>query len=177
MKDQNMRLASVFVLGVLVGVGGFWLREHRTGTIEDLQVSTKENFASTTDLNIATSPIVETEGSVLVTSSPHIQMADQNPGKLVVVAQAVLDAPAWVVIRDSVNGKPGNVLGARLFDKGKNSGLIQLLRATEVGKQYIAVLHAYSGVKKPFDVKSDLPLKNQNGDSVMAAFSVTKATN
>ena len=184
-KNQNVRLVAVFIAGVLVGMALFWQGSHRTPSVNKINVSSNipnienSNAAGTAPDSIAVSSLNENDGSAqTIAQAPSLKVGDQNPGKMVVVAQAVLDQPEWVVIHDSdSNGQPGNVLGARLFAKGRNSGIVQLLQATVAGQKYIAVVHTYSGAKTPFDSKVDLPMKTASGDLIMSTFSVTKATN
>lgn len=176
-KNPNVRLVSVFILGILVGVGGFWLGTHRENPLKATNpLVLLGNQNTTTTPEAATSNLTENDAAGTVSQTPGLKVEDQNPGKTVVVAQASLLKPAWVVVRESIGGKPGNVLGARLFDKGRNSGIVPLLRATVVGQSYYAELYTYSGVKRPFDVKLDTPLKNADGGTVWVKFLVTKAT-
>jgi len=176
MKDQNVRLAAAFVLGILVGVGGYWLNNNRAQT----SVSKLKNIVPLSeelDLSgVASSTSLEEDVSPLSVKSSLIRLDDQNPGKRVVISQVVLQKPAWVAIHEDVDGQPGNVLGARLFDRGTNSGIIELLRDTEVNKKYYAVVHNWSGVKAPFNVKIDLPTKDENDENIMASFMVNIVT-
>ena len=183
MKDQNFRLIAAFVLGIVVGVGGFWLWQNRAVPATDTSDSySSQTTQSTNDLNAlgaasSTASEIEVPGTTLATESEPIRIENQNPGLLVVVAQANLKNPAWIVIHDDVNGKPGSILGARLFDKGKASGIVNLLRATLSGHSYIAALHTYSGMKRAFDAKLDLPVLGADGNPIMTTFSVVNIQN
>jgi len=61
--------------------------------------------------------------------------ASQKAGMSVAVAKATVSKPTWVVVYDSVGGKPGNALGAQLVFKS-GAVNIALLRSTVAGKTY-----------------------------------------
>jgi hypothetical protein len=86
-----------------------------------------------------------------------------------------LASPAWVVIRESNNGTAGNLMGARLFEKGSNSGIVQLLTSMKVGKSYIAEVHTDDG-DALFDLKKDAILKGSDGKAIMATFRATEGS-
>jgi hypothetical protein len=167
MQNQNVRLLIALVLGILIGLGSFWLWGNRSNSMNQLA---PEGLLDTT--TAASSTAVEEGDGGLTGSGPAVKIEDQNPGRLVVVYQVSLTKPGWVVIRDNNNGQVGNILGARLFDSGKNSGLIPLLRATVVDKKYFAVLHNDNG-DNIFDPKKDLPIKDSKGIEIMSPFSVS----
>lgn len=110
-----------------------------------------------------------TGGGMIMVVSP------QAPGKNVVVAKVSMTISGWVAIHEETSGKPARILGARRFDKGVYSDVnVELLRATESGKIYYAMLHADDG-DRAFDVKKDMPIKDSSGSLVMVKFTVTPA--
>lgn len=99
-----------------------------------------------------------------------IAVNDQAPGLTVAVNMVTLGRDGWVTVRDDSGGVPGRILGARRFDAGKGmSGEVELLRPTEEGKVYFAVLHDEDG-DKSFDHTKDLPVKDQQGNMILARF-------
>lgn len=113
-------------------------------------------------------PSVSSEGVTISVSS-------QAPGTTVEVAKISLASSGWVVIHEESNGVPGKILGARRFEKGVHSGNVELLRNTESGKIYFAVIHS-DDQNHTFDYKSDLPLKDASGGLVMTKFKAMLAT-
>ena len=180
-KDQNVRIAASFLVGVLVGVGGYWMYttdDRVTTEVDSQEVAGLEDMIASTTLNVDTTSVAKSNQAEVDMSgaTTTLRVDNQNPGKYVVVAHAALRKPAWVAIHEEVDGKPGNIIGARLFDTGKNSGIVELLRPTVVGKNYYAMLHVYNNVKRPFNYKVDVPMKDERGNMVMVKFAVTKAT-
>ncbi len=107
--------------------------------------------------------------SVASDGENEIFVSDQLRGGLVAVGEVALAQNAWVVIHEDRGGEPGNVLGAARFDAGVHSGQVELLRPTEGGKTYYAMLHTDDG-EEGFDLAKDAPLRTTDGVFVMAAF-------
>ncbi|OGZ45863.1 MAG: hypothetical protein A3C84_03695 [Candidatus Ryanbacteria bacterium RIFCSPHIGHO2_02_FULL_48_12] len=112
----------------------------------------------------------KTMGSVLVGDNA-IAVDEQSAGD-VVVSMVTLAEPAWVVIHEDRNGAPGNILGAGWFPAGDNRNVsMTLLRKTEPGKVYYAMIHADAGADKKFAKESDMPIKDPSGAVLMMKFS------
>jgi hypothetical protein len=174
-NNQNVRIGIAVVVGIIIALAGIWLWNNRT--LSAPSASTTDTTGTIVDNNTAASSTITEEGNAgIVGNGPGIKIDDQNPGRLVTVAQVSLMTPGWVLIRDNNNGTPGNILGARLFDKGKNSGIVELLRPLIIGKSYFAAISNDDGNIHIFDPKKDLPIKDANGKDIMIKFSVTKAT-
>ncbi len=157
MENQNTRLVISFVVGLIVGVGGYWLINH-SQTSDDMMMSDTNDTASTTlstDVSSDTSTVV---------------VKDQAAGNHVDISELNLTGPSWVAIHDDVDGQPGRILGAGLFDKGTASGTIDLLRNTVIGKSYIVVVHTDDGDYKHFVPATDKPLLDSAGKMVMTSF-------
>ncbi len=161
------------IVGIVVALGGIWLWNNR-GAASSVKEDT--GAAMVDNNSIASSTLTEEGSSGIVGNGPAIKIDDQNPGRLVTVAQVSLKAPGWVLIRDDNNGVPGNILGARLFDKGKNSGIVELLRPMVVGKSYFAAISNDDGNPHLFEPSKDLPIKDASGAVIMTKFSATIAT-
>jgi hypothetical protein len=168
--NSSTRIVIIIVVVLLIALGAYWAfgRGSSTPPPSTTQIIDNSGIASSTATE-------EGVGGVTGTG-PGIIVDDQNPGHLVVVSQVSLTKPGWVVIHDDNNGVPGNILGARLFDKGKNSGIVELLRALQNGKTYLAVIHEDDGNQHVFSVKTDLPLKDASGTIVMTKFVVNQAS-
>jgi len=154
MQNQNVRLAIAFIIGLLVGIGGYWIYDNRGGYPEEEIID-----------NAMLSDVLEGDNALAVDN--------QAPGNTVVIKGVLLKNPGWVAIHDDVNGQPGKILGATLFDKGQADGTVELLRNTVEGASYIAVLHNDDGDYKNFNPKTDLPLNADNGTMVMVKFTTS----
>jgi hypothetical protein len=136
--------AGFFIGGVIVGL----LLSLVFGNDE-----VAKNGKESLDPRATTTVELDNTNNATTTPTGPLVVPSQAPGKVVNLAYT-LDANSWIAIRDNVNGKPGNILGARLFGKGSREGSIELIRATEVGKSYFAVVHNSNGDQK-FDSKAD----------------------
>jgi hypothetical protein len=155
MQNENVRLGVAFIVGVVVGLGIYWIASQNTSAPEDPLV-TNEETASTTSR-------VQTPNGLIV--------ADQEPGKTVKISELVFKRPGWVAIHDDVDGTPGRILGAKLFDTGTSTDVsVGLLRATVAGKTYLAVLHDDDGQYKTFNPQTDKPLKDDMGQLILVRF-------
>jgi len=99
-----------------------------------------------------------------------IAVSDQAPGSKVTISLVTLIKDGWVVIHADRDGKPGNILGAQRFNAGENQkGEVELLKPTEEGKVYYAMLHADDG-DKMFDHTKDTPVADPQGNVIMMRF-------
>src|SRR3990167_6515166 len=78
-----------------------------------------------------------------------------------------------VVASALFNGVPGNILGAQLFDSVSNSGIVELLRGTEEGKIYYAIIRQDDG-DRAFDLTKDILMTDTDGIFVSTEFKVTE---
>ncbi|MCC2631031.1 MAG: hypothetical protein K0S38_840 [Candidatus Paceibacter sp.] len=170
--NQNMRIIIAIVIGIIIGFVTFNVTNKKT-TVAEVP---EEDTSGLVDTNAPASSKLTEEGSTPVSNgSVAIKVEDQNPGRVVVVYQVSLEKPGWVVIHEDTNGKPGTMLGARLFDKGSNSGLVELLRPMADGKNYFAVVYNDDG-NFSFDPKKDLVIKDASGKEIMSKFAVFKGS-
>jgi hypothetical protein len=99
----------------------------------------------------------------------RVVMSDQYPGNVVYLNSAQFANPGWVVVQADNAGTPGKILGETYFDSGINPGKITLSESMKDGSTYYAVMYSDNGDKK-FDVKTDKPLTDANGNVVMKVF-------
>ena len=104
----------------------------------------------------------------------HIEVHDQEAGSSVYVSALSLSDPRWVVIHEDQAGEPGNILGARLFSVDQEDGEVSLLRSTESGNTYHAILYMVADRDRDqgrrFDTDRDLPLIEEDGYQVITTF-------
>ncbi|MDD4761702.1 MAG: hypothetical protein PHZ25_01615 [Candidatus Pacebacteria bacterium] len=103
--------------------------------------------------------------------SPYLlKVENQLSGSSVSISSVSLSAPSWIVIREDLDGKMGNILGALWLSLGSyENQTVELLRETVSGKKYYALVFFDDGDKK-FDQKNDLPFKNDNGEMIISEF-------
>jgi len=93
---------------------------------------------------------------------------DQSAGGTVSLSSLKLSELVWVAIYEDVDGTRGNILGAGRFRPEHTEGVVKLLRNTEVGRTYYAVIHKDDG-DAIFDHKTDLPFL-EAGSEVVKTF-------
>ena len=145
--SNSAKYTGMIVLGIIVGVAIAWgwtaLRSSKT--TESTATPTTEEGSTTTNSTVA--PAQGSDPSLTI-------MTPQSPGTSVSVEKAIVASPTWVVVYENNNGKLGNALGAGLFFPEKQSGTVELLRATMSGKSYLAVKQVDNGDRK-FSLKDD----------------------
>lgn len=168
--NQNMKLIVVFLIGVLVGGFSLWMwiatGEALLSKNTEEKIITKEEI---TENQKTTAQDLNTNETKL--NSDGIVVRKQSPGLTVIIEKAVLEEDGWVVIHEGSASHIGNALGAARFDKGENSGVVELLRATELGVTYRAVLYRDNGDKE-FNLDTDFPFLQDGNQPVLTTFIV-----
>jgi hypothetical protein len=157
------QLVLVAVLGLLVGfgIGALVFRtaltpgsaeftgalESADGAAED---GTDESSGSSESGRVISAAGVVPGGDIVL-------VKDQSAGRSVFLSRIELTAPGWAVVQEDTNGALGNVLGAKRFDAGVYQGTVMLLRPTEAGKTYHAIVWRDDGDKQ-FNLESDVPV-------------------
>ena len=163
------------VLVLIILIGGWWMYAKPASTGSAVSTS---SVASTQAFLDSVTSAVKTGGSVISTQSANnptaaasgeaLTVENQKAGTSVVVALVTLSQPGWVAVRDS-NGK---TLGAAWFDTGTHEKvLVPLLRSTEAGRSYQALLYIDDGDKQ-FDLHKDALVSQGDGSVVGKSFSV-----
>lgn len=147
----SKKVVLTAIIFFLIGFGASWLY------LKPAQAPSAQDEEASAELNIPSMNV------------NAIEVDDQKVGSTVSVKSVKFENPGWVAIHDDADGKPGNILGAAWFPKGENSGIVELLRDTEQGKTYFAVLHNDDGDRE-FNHKIDLPLTDASGTIIMVKF-------
>jgi hypothetical protein len=168
--NQNMKLVGAFLIGVLVGGFSLWM-----------WTATQDAFSNRdTEKKIVTEDVVTEDKTIIVQEldteeaqlyNDSIIVRNQASGLIVVVEKAILEEDGWVVIHEGTVSHIGNALGAIRFDKGEFSGEVELLRATEVGVTYRAVLYRDNGDRE-FSLDTDFPFLQNGNQPVLTTFIV-----
>lgn len=101
--------------------------------------------------------------------SAAFTIATQDAGSAVAVTGVSLTEPTWIIVYESRDGSPGNILGAGLFFKGDTSGIVSLLRATTSGKSYFASAAVDNG-DKSFAKADEKYVADQSGGQMWIKF-------
>jgi hypothetical protein len=133
-------LAIGVVAGVLIAWGATSLMRHNGNS------ATTAGF-----LQNATSTGTTATSTLLMVASP------QKAGTTVEVSGVNVAEPTWVVVNESRDGKPSNVLGAALFFPGNASGSVTLLRTTVAGQTYFVSERKDNGDHR-FSMSADVPV-------------------
>jgi hypothetical protein len=149
--------AGIFVVGVVIGVVGMW-----AFSPDDAGPLAANNATSTTQQKN------NAAAAELSATSPLTVPASQKSGTTVVVAGLTVEKPTWVVVYEDRAGKPGNVLGAKLFTGG-GSGTVTLLRGTTAGRTYYVGLATDNGDRK-YSKTKDAATMNADGSLVTVTF-------
>jgi hypothetical protein len=159
-KEQKGLVVAVIALGLIFGfVVGRAIKGKEAG-----EIISEEQKAPVTEE-------VLTE-KISVTNLSTVSVANnQIAGKIVSVENVKLTDNAWVVVREDVNGKMGNILGAQWLPKGTDSATtVELLRGTTAGNTYYLVLYNDNG-DRIFGKYTDTPMKNK-GEVIFKTFTV-----
>lgn len=180
------------VIGIILGVvivlalvvWGITALRHRGETVSSTASSTAEVATEQTKENSTetattgqTKPVEETTAPAETTtpavtpstSSASFSAPAQPAGTSVAVTGLSLTQPTWVVVYESRNSKPGNILGAGLFFAGDSAVSVPLMRTTVAGQTYYVTAATDNG-DKIFSVKEEKPVMDAAGAQVWTTF-------
>lgn len=152
--------AIIFILGFAIGFGSFWLWDKNNSVSSDRN---EDKMIGTLVPSKENKTVIPNK-----TENNSISIISQAAGNLVVITEVQDEQPTWVAIHEDVDGKPANILGAQLFDAGAYSGTVSLLRNTEPGHKYYAILYKDNG-DRMFDYTTDLPLEQASTGGLISA--------
>lgn len=173
--QQNFRLLGAFLIGVIVGTASMWMWTATKDALvrKDTQVAGQEVISDIKKgtAQVATSIVQDLDTVKVQLHNDAVVVQNQIAGLVVILEKVVFEEGGWVVIHEGTASHIGNALGAKRFDKGEHSGSVELLRATEVGKVYRAVLYRDNGDRE-FNLDSDFPFLKNGNEPVLTIFSV-----
>ena len=161
----NPTTVVVFIIAFLLGYGTSSRIVNRNTGVESQEAAELE--MQDQDIESSLAQISEAIGEGLNTVT-----ADSQPAGESVVVAVELQKDGWVAVHEDMDGKPGRILGAQLFSAGANTGKVELLRATQGGKRYYAMLHADDGDGR-FDHAKDLAQENAANAAITDEFMAT----
>lgn len=127
------------------------------------------------------------DGAVVVfpiNAAPSLKLKEQalgtsDMGATVVIPEAVIDAPGWLVIHSSVDGAPGPVLGQTYLSAGTSRNVtVMISDAAAAGTQVFPMLHYDTGAAGVYEFGmvegADSPVF-VGGNVVVAPMTITAA--
>lgn len=176
MKNIGNNKVAIGVIGLILGLVLGWLigRDAVVVNAPDRNAEETANQETSMMVDVNGSQIQDAlfkESMMSHESDSAILVNDQGAGSVATVASVETDVPAWVTVREDMNGVVGNILGASRVDAGSSNNIvINLLRPTEAGKTYRVVLFMDDG-DRMFDHTKDAPIIS-DGVLVSQPFSV-----
>ncbi len=148
-KEESQKTVVAFITGLLIGGLLVWVFsstpddakqpvEEETSTNEVVKTSTQSETVKSDTTN-AKNEVVG-EGSLVV--------ANQKAGTSVELgATKIPTKNGWIVVRDYMDGVPGNILGAARYsaDEGLMPTRVELMRSTTAGSSYQVVFFTNNG--------------------------------
>lgn len=179
MKKETIIVIAI-AAAIIVGNWLFLGKEEKTP--EEAVSSSQDDFLSVTKGSETRSMVTEdSRPATNLGSMPSagngrdmFRAEDQAPGTMVNIAELRLQEMSWIVVHEDRDGAPGNILGAQRLRPTDTAGTVELLRATEGGKLYYAMIHADDG-DNAFDPEKDTPKKDENGNFIMVRFTARAA--
>ena len=170
LNSPSNRIVAGIVLA-LVFIGGWWLiaTNASNGGKAGAETQNDQLTGSSSEQvqpGSVLGPISE-ETPTITASNESIDVADQSAGMSVKVKEASLVQTGWIAVRDG----NGRTLGAGRFEPGVNTDVdVPLLRATEAGQSYQALIYVDDGDKE-FDLHKDILVTKDDGSVAGDIFS------
>lgn len=168
--SQSQRQLMAGVAGLLLGIVltslGFSLLD-RMSVTDEVPLVVEEKDTTVVE------PMVPRE--VSKGNIDRVDVADQHAASFVILSGVTLAAPSWVAVHESLDGQPGNILGATIFNAGASRGKLELLRATSPGQRYYVRLYRDNGDRE-FDLQTDPLVVGENKEAIQDVFTTNTAT-
>lgn len=153
LNDTGNRVIAGMVLS-LIFIGGWWLIARNSldmsGSPASQQGKAGTKSGSEERGFVSGSPSGDTP--TIAASDESIDVVDQPAGMNVMVAKVSIVQTGWIAVRDA----DGRTLGAARFEPGTHVNVeVPLLRATERGQRYQALIYVDDGDKE-FDLHKDI---------------------
>jgi hypothetical protein len=158
-KQEGQKTVVAFIAGLLIGGLLVWVFSSTPEEVDEEPVTTDTEVTDTTNNNTVERSVttVDREPVQEVVGDGSITVSKQTAGSVVTLGAVSFPTVAgWVVVRDYVDGNPGNVLGASRYDQneGLSPDAVSLLRSTEAGSSYQVVFYNENG-DRVFDLDDD----------------------
>jgi hypothetical protein len=140
-KQESQKTVVAFITGLLIGGLLVWVfsstpdekKKPEEKTTDTEQVTTTEDVTDAETIEKAEVKVSE------VTGKGSLTVVDQKAGKVVTLGKTEFPSKkGWVVVRDYMDGTPGNVIGAARYagEEGLVPTAVELVRETVAGSSY-----------------------------------------
>lgn len=156
----------IFIIGFVLGIGStlMYVENKSTNGVTYIDEESQSDTLLSGENRV---PIRNTAAA-----NNRIVVPNQESGGLVTIQFVSFKQPGWVVIHELLSGgNLGSALGAQRFDEGEYSGGVSLLRVTESGSTYAAVLYLDNGDRR-FDIGIDLPELGGSHEMIQTTFTI-----
>lgn len=141
-KQESQKTVVAFITGLLIGGLLVWVfsstpdekKKPEEKTTDTEQVTETEEVKAT-----ETAEKAEVKKVSEVTGTGSLTVVDQKAGKVVTLGKTEFPSKkGWVVVRDYMDGTPGNVIGAARYasEEGLVPTAVELVRETVAGSSY-----------------------------------------
>ncbi len=158
-KQESQKTVVAFISGLLIGGLLVWIfssspeNTQKPSTESETEKSESgESSENKSDTSVSASDVkkqeVTKEIQKVEVGEGSLSVSNQKAGTMVQLGPVTFPAEAgWIVVRDDVNGAPGNTLGAARYNTkdGLIPTAVELLRATEAGKKYQVMFYTQEG--------------------------------
>ena len=171
-KEESQKTVVSFITGLLIGGLLVWVfsstpEEQKTPVTEDANKTSEQSDSKDGDTEkkegestVKADEIKAAPVQKLEVGKGVLTVTDQGAGMNVELGSLTFPVTAgWVVVRDDINGVPGNVLGAARFSttEGLSPKNVELIRQTESGKSYQVMYYSQEG-GIGFALGEDMPI-------------------
>lgn len=171
---QHYVIVAIIAFALGLGAGWMWAGNKSESASQNATTTPtgETSTTSTTDTTDETTTTSGTQPSSIMT----IVARDQAAGLTVAIESISAPTAVWAVVHeDNGSGQPSRILGAQLVEEGAATATVQLLRGTQAGQTYYAMIHNDNG-DRAFDPKSDAAALGSDGKPVMSTFKATGET-
>lgn len=183
-KSLVIAVIITFVVAFWLGFFVGWLitgRDGKSGVSEFQNEEGQSVFDSVENTENENMENTKQAQELISTGVGTIRAEDQLASKNARVASVTLDREGWVVIHEDNQGAPGAILGAAWLPAGSHENVeVNLLRGTEAGRRYYAMLHheINDGSESHFfNLEKDLPMQDARGNLIMISFETISSPN
>lgn len=144
----------IAIVAALLILGGWWAftQSPSPSSPEDAEAAGGNADGDSVPIDVSAGPSTTSDGEA-------VSVSDQQAGETVMLDSVTFSETGWVAIRDD----RGWTLGAKRFEPGTYSDVaMTLLRATEAGQRYQALLYIDDGDKQ-FDFKKEILVTRSDG--------------
>jgi len=154
-KQESQKTVVAFITGLLIGGLLVWVFSATPDSKKEAEVTNTTDSTSEEAANIeGNANIADATAQTNTTAANDtigdgsITVADQTAGKMVTLGALKLPTKnGWIVVRDYMDGVPGNVLGAARYSasEGLMPTNVELMRDTVAGSSYQVVFFTNNG--------------------------------